>query len=65
MRFHTMCKVGLKRLEDRLADTTEKVSGESVSSAIRFVEDTLLEGLQSCPDDAYLRSAEATTRHVA
>ena len=57
--FHTMCKVGLKRLEDRLADTTEKVSGESVSAAIKFVEDTLLEGLQSFPDDAYLRSAEA------
>ena len=57
--FHTMCKVGLKRVGDCLGEAAEGVSSESVSRAIRFVEDTLTEGLQRFPDDGYLRSAEA------
>ena len=57
--FHTLTKVGLRRLKFRLEDTAPTVSDESVSSAIRSVEASLLEGLQRFPDDPYLRTSEA------
>ena len=56
---HTMLKIGLKRLKDVLEDPSPTVSGEAVSAAIRAVEDNLLDGLQSFPDDSYLLSSEA------
>ena len=57
--FHTIVKIGLKRLEDVLDPTAPTVSEEAVSSAIRSVEDSLLDGLQRFPDDSYLRTSEA------
>jgi cold shock CspA family protein/tetratricopeptide (TPR) repeat protein len=56
--FHTIVKVGLRRLEDALQDTGNQ-SEDVVSGAIRAVEDSLLEGLQRFPDDSYLLSSEA------
>ena len=57
--FHTIVKVGLRRLEDLLEDGAAAVSEEAVSSAIRSVEDSLLDGLQRFPDDPYLLTSEA------
>ncbi len=57
--FHTIVKVGLKRLEDLLDDTAPTVSEEAVSSAIRSVEGSLFDGLQRFPDDSYLLTSEA------
>ena len=56
--FHTIVKVGLKRLEDVLQEG-ENPSEDVVSSAIRAVEDSLFDGLQRFPDDSYLLSSEA------
>ena len=57
--FHTIAKIGLKRLEDLLRDTATTVSEETVSSAIKSVEGSLLDGLQRFPNDSYLLTAEA------
>ena len=57
--FHTIVKIGLKRLEGLLDDTVPTVSEETVSSAIRSVEGSLLDGLQRFPDDSYLLTSEA------
>jgi tetratricopeptide (TPR) repeat protein len=57
--FHTIVKVGLRRLEVVLKEDGEAVSHESVSAAIRAVEESLLDGLQQFPDDSYLRTSEA------
>ena len=57
--FHTIAKIGLKRLEDLLNDTAPMVSEEAVSSEIRSVESGLFDGLQRFPDDSYLLTAEA------
>jgi cold shock CspA family protein/tetratricopeptide (TPR) repeat protein len=56
--FHTIVKVGLRRLEDVLQDGAA-VSEEAVTSAIKSVEDSLLDGLQRFPDDPYLLTSEA------
>lgn len=56
--FHTIVKVGLRRLQDVLQDTGSQ-SEDVVSAAIRAVEDSLLDALQRFPDDSYLLSSEA------
>ena len=56
---HTIVKIGVKRLKDLLDDTAATVSEEAVSSAIRSVEDGLLDGLQRFPDDSHLLTSEA------
>jgi cold shock CspA family protein/tetratricopeptide (TPR) repeat protein len=56
--FHTIVKVGLRRLEDVLQETAT-VSEEAVTSAIKAVEDSLQDGLQRFPDDSYLLTSEA------
>jgi Flp pilus assembly protein TadD len=56
--FHTLAKVGLRRLEALVSDS-DNVSTESLSSAIRSIEDILADGLQHYPGDSYLLSAEA------
>ena len=57
--LNTIVKIDLKRLEDILDATASTVSEGVVSSRIRSVEDSLLDGLQRFPDDHYLLTSEA------
>jgi hypothetical protein len=54
---HTLVKVGLRRLEDALADSA--VSKESIALLVRDIERNLSDGLQKLPGNAYLLDAEA------
>ena len=57
--LHTIVKIDLKKLEDVLDSTESTVTEEVISTRIRLVEDSLLDGLQRFPDDPYLLTSEA------
>jgi hypothetical protein len=54
---HTLVKIDLRRLEEKLADSGAKRG--DIEQLIREVEGNLTEGLQRLPGDPYLLSAEA------
>ena len=56
--YHTLAKVGLRRLRD-LLESSEEPSDEAIEHLLKNIESNLSEGLQHFPDEPYLLEAEA------
>lgn len=56
--FHTLTKIGLKRLRDYL--NSEQIDPGSIQDITKEIEGYLFEGLQQFPSDPYLCEAEST-----
>lgn len=57
--FHTLAKIGLKRLETIIRETNEDESEVLVEGVVKEVERTLAEGLQQYPNDSHLLEADS------